>query len=573
MPMPEAYRTRANEFFKRYEAIDAPDLRALLTRWIGSGSRVLELGCGSGRDARFMAELGASVTACDGSEPLLTLARTCTPESAGIDWIQAVMPPGPAAADTLAASPFDAVYTCGLLQHLTDHELYETAAFIDRAAGENSAVIAVVPLDHKGDADRFVQARETLDYVALFERMGFRKVCESESVSGSPGYECRWVSLVFLRADGSDRAMKRLRAIIENDKKTSTYKLAVLRALCDINRTMPRLVSFRGGEAVLPAGIIADKVIGYYWQLRSGTRMPKQIGGARALRFEAQLEQLWQRCAGNRTVFSALIAGGGHSPDAQLAAELFCETVYTLNRGPYVYTTDEGGRPIFTSSSGTRRPHAVPLTDRRQLLTAFGTVSFPAELWLELNRVAPWLEDSVILDWARLSAKFETKFGLKDAMTAGDIAARLLPAEDVRDTAAARGLYAALAEKGDLCCVWTGRPLTKLKLAVDHVLPWARFHSNDLWNLMPALAAVNGSKSDAIPSADALLAAGPAIRAYWHRLDDAWHGRFMSEAETALTRTRLPASHRETPLFDALLETADMAARQLQARRWSPSRP
>ena len=53
---------------------------------------------------------------------------------------------------------------------------------------------------------------------------------------------------------------------------------------------------------------------------------------------------------------------------------------------------------------------------------------------------------------------------------------------------AARGLYAALAEKGDLCCVWTGRPLTKPKLAVDHVLPWARFHSNDLWNLMPALA-------------------------------------------------------------------------------------
>ena len=118
--MPEAYRTRAAEFFERYEAIDAPDIRALLTRWIGSGSRVLELGCGSGRDARFMAGLGASVTACDGSKPLLTLARTCTPDGAGIDWIQAVMPPDPAAADTLTSSPFDAVYTCGLLQHLTD---------------------------------------------------------------------------------------------------------------------------------------------------------------------------------------------------------------------------------------------------------------------------------------------------------------------------------------------------------------------------------------------------------------------------------------------------------------------
>ena len=53
MPMPEAYLTRAKAFFDRCEKIDAPDILALLTRWIRTGSRVPELGCGSGRDARF----------------------------------------------------------------------------------------------------------------------------------------------------------------------------------------------------------------------------------------------------------------------------------------------------------------------------------------------------------------------------------------------------------------------------------------------------------------------------------------------------------------------------------------
>ena len=53
MPMPDAYHTRAKAFFARCEKIDAPDIRALLTRWIRTGTRVPELGCGSGRDARF----------------------------------------------------------------------------------------------------------------------------------------------------------------------------------------------------------------------------------------------------------------------------------------------------------------------------------------------------------------------------------------------------------------------------------------------------------------------------------------------------------------------------------------
>ena len=67
MPMPDAYQTRAKAFFDRGEKIDAPDIRALLTRWKRTGSRVLELGCGSGRDACHIASLGADVTACDGS--------------------------------------------------------------------------------------------------------------------------------------------------------------------------------------------------------------------------------------------------------------------------------------------------------------------------------------------------------------------------------------------------------------------------------------------------------------------------------------------------------------------------
>ena len=47
----------------------------LLARWIRSGFRVLEIGCGTGADTEFLAALGARVVACDPSEEMLSRTR------------------------------------------------------------------------------------------------------------------------------------------------------------------------------------------------------------------------------------------------------------------------------------------------------------------------------------------------------------------------------------------------------------------------------------------------------------------------------------------------------------------
>lgn len=75
MPMPSAYETRSEAFFRLYEGETPQEIQTLLTRWIPKGSRVLELACGSSRDARFMSGLGAIVEATDGNGPLLKLAE------------------------------------------------------------------------------------------------------------------------------------------------------------------------------------------------------------------------------------------------------------------------------------------------------------------------------------------------------------------------------------------------------------------------------------------------------------------------------------------------------------------
>jgi SAM-dependent methyltransferase len=48
---------------------------AAFERWIRSGFRVLEIGCGTGADTEFLAKLGARIVACDPSEEMLSRTK------------------------------------------------------------------------------------------------------------------------------------------------------------------------------------------------------------------------------------------------------------------------------------------------------------------------------------------------------------------------------------------------------------------------------------------------------------------------------------------------------------------
>lgn len=55
-----------------------------------------------------------------------------------------------------------------------------------------------------------------------------------------------------------------------------------------------------------------------------------------------------------------------------------------------------------------------------------------------------------------------------------------------------------LAQYGSLC-VYCGKELTELTMAVDHYVPRSRGGSNGLWNLRPSCLPCNANKADAMP--------------------------------------------------------------------------
>lgn len=153
---------------------------------------------------------------------------------------------------------------------------------------------------------------------------------------------------------------------------------------------MPRSVRFDNGKALVPLGLIAERWIRDYWQLASGPRMPRQIHQNRELGFGTALERTMTKCHSQYGVFESLMRNEARSKDqTSLLQLLFDDVVTTALKGPIHYIQDDGRNPVFTyvATHAGRRP---PFTGRGSIIERYGLLAFPAELWLELNRIAPW---------------------------------------------------------------------------------------------------------------------------------------------------------------------------------------
>ncbi|MCU6179625.1 class I SAM-dependent methyltransferase [Enterobacter roggenkampii] len=72
------YQNHAQEFFDGTVNVDMTPLYEAFTQRLPHGARVLDAGCGSGRDAKAFHEMGYEVDAFDASSAMVTLAKQHT---------------------------------------------------------------------------------------------------------------------------------------------------------------------------------------------------------------------------------------------------------------------------------------------------------------------------------------------------------------------------------------------------------------------------------------------------------------------------------------------------------------
>jgi len=115
------YRDNAKDLAKRYELADVENIQTLLLQTFCIDDSLLELGCGSGRDASFLAHNNFKVTAIDASYDMISEAKRLHPEIS--EFLHVKLIPNEL---NFKNNSFDGVYSIAMLMHLSQSHIQQT---------------------------------------------------------------------------------------------------------------------------------------------------------------------------------------------------------------------------------------------------------------------------------------------------------------------------------------------------------------------------------------------------------------------------------------------------------------
>jgi SAM-dependent methyltransferase len=183
------------------------DLHGILIKHLPSASSILEVGCGSGREAAFLLKHGFEVTATDASPLMLEEAAKRHPELAPRLQVAAV----PFDSDcSLLRLKFSAILVIALVMHLTDDELKEAINQFRGILIPGGLVILSASMGREEIADqrdpngRLYIERPPSEIEKLFINGGFKRIASYQN-SDSLDRPVKWFTLIFEQSSDKKR--------------------------------------------------------------------------------------------------------------------------------------------------------------------------------------------------------------------------------------------------------------------------------------------------------------------------------------------------------------------------------
>ncbi len=190
-PTPDWYSTHAAAFCARTFVIDMEDARARFLRHVPAGGRILDVGCGSGRDSKRFAELGYAVDARDRSREIADEAARRTGLAVRVEDVLKM--------DDRDA--FDGIWASAMLIHLDDAEFDEAVRRLARALQPGGALYISLKESERVDvADgRAFRFRSPEEASRSIRAIGMLRLVEEWSAVDSPPKETRWFNAISRR--------------------------------------------------------------------------------------------------------------------------------------------------------------------------------------------------------------------------------------------------------------------------------------------------------------------------------------------------------------------------------------
>ena len=126
----EYYNQNADMFAQGTRLVDFTVVQERFAKILPVGSRILDFGCGSGRDTKYFLEKGYRVEATDGSSELCKLASAFT----GIEVKEMLFQ------DLDASGQYEGIWACSSILHLSKKELFPVIRKMCDALKDNGVI-------------------------------------------------------------------------------------------------------------------------------------------------------------------------------------------------------------------------------------------------------------------------------------------------------------------------------------------------------------------------------------------------------------------------------------------------
>jgi hypothetical protein len=472
----------------------------------------------------------------------------------------------------LLSRKFDAVVSLAVLMHIPENELFDFAFQIKSIIKRKGIFICSFCSGREmtDDDPRLFVDREPAQVQLFFERIGFRLLFASENPDGL-GRNIIWHTLIF-ESEGSlgIRPVDQIEAIINRDKKVTTYKLALLRAMCEISQNEYLNVQWHAQNQVsLPLGMICEKWIYYYWPLVEAENLiPQMIGYERTkkIAFRKQLLALINdfKLCGGLSAFHVSFRSGKLSPlELVHLRDVINAISGAIVKGPVTYAGGalKNAERVFSFHGGV---NVKKIHSHKDMSGNLGRVYFDAGIWREMCLVGHWIGEAIILRWAELVHEFSNRI-----IPVSEILSKLLTSPEIdRDVAIARSVFGSA---DNLSCVWSNKPLIGRRFDIDHIIPFSIWHNNDLWNLVPSDQNINNQKRDKIITRNMLFRSEERIVHYWEMQKNNNPERFTTEMSRTLLGGNVSMKNWEKKSLSALADAVELVAIHRGIERWELS--